>query len=160
MIKILFFTIFLVFNLKAEIKNELFVLPKQNTELENKLLNLIDSCNKEIIVAMYNFSYKKIGEKLINASKKGLNVLLILDKNKYKENKDFIKELENNDIKVILSEEKMHMKVAIFDNNTLLMGSSNWTKESFKENHEILLFTNDTKIILEISNYLKNYKFK
>lgn len=158
MIKILFFTIFLVLNLKAEIKNELFVLPKQSIEVEDKLLNLIDSSNKEIIVAMYNFSYKKIGERLINASKKGLDVLLILDKKKYKENKDFVKELENNGIKVILAEEKMHMKVAIFDNSTLLMGSSNWTKESFKENHEIFLFTNDNKVISDLSNYLKSQK--
>lgn len=52
----------------------------------------------------------------------------------------------------------MHMKVAIFDNNRLIIGSSNWTKESFEENHESILITDDKKIIFELSNYLKNHK--
>ena len=52
----------------------------------------------------------------------------------------------------------MHIKVAIFDNNTLIIGSSNWTKESFEENHESILITDDKEIIFKLSEYLKKEK--
>lgn len=155
MIRIIFLTLLFIFTLKAEIKNELFILPSQNSEIENRILSLIENSNDEIIIAMYNFSYKKYAKELIKSAKKGIKITLILDAKKYKENKDFTNELKNNGIKVLILEEKMHMKVAIFDNNTLILGSSNWTKESFEENHESILITDDKKIILELANHLK-----
>lgn len=158
MIRIIFLILLFIFSLKAEIKNELFILPTQNSEIENRILTLIENSNDEIIIAMYNFSYKKYAKELIKSAKKGVNIILILDNKKYKENKDFTNELKNNGIKVFIAKEKMHMKVAIFDNNRLIIGSSNWTKESFEENHESILITDDKKIIFELSNYLKNHK--
>ena len=88
-----------------------------------------------------------------------MKILLILDEEKYKENKKLIKELEEDNVKIIIPKDKMHMKVAIFDNKFLLMGSMNWTKESFKENHELIMINNDAEIILKLTNYLKNSKF-
>lgn len=158
MIRVIFLILLFIFSLKAEIRNELFILPSQNSEIENRILDLIENSNNEIIIAMYNFSYKKYAKVLIKSAKKGVNIILILDNKKYKENKDFTNELKNNGIKVFIAEEKMHMKVAIFDNNRLLIGSSNWTKESFEENHESILITDDKKIIFELSSYLKNNK--
>ena len=121
-------------------KNQALTLAKNRIEYFNRV---------------YNFSYKKYAKELIKSAKKGIKITLILDGKKYKENKDFTNELKNNGIKVFIAKEKMHMKVAIFDNNTLIIGSSNWTKESFEENHESILITDDKKIILELANHLK-----
>ena len=158
MIRIIFLTLLFIFTLKAEIKNELFILPSQNSEIEDRILTLIENSNDEIIIAMYNFSYKKYAKELIKSAKKGIKITLILDGKKYKENKDFTNELKNNGIKIFIAKEKMHMKVAIFDNNTLIIGSSNWTKESFEENHESILITDDKEIIFKLSEYLKKEK--
>jgi len=159
MFKIFFLIFLIITNLFSEVKNELFILPNQGKELNERIENLIDSSKNEIIIAMYNFSHKDILKKLKDSSKKGVKILLILDEEKYEENKKIIKELENENIKIIIPKDKMHMKIAIFDSKLLLIGSMNWTKESFKENHELIMINNDAEIILKLTNYLKNSKF-
>ena len=159
MFKLLFLISLIITNLFSEIKNELFILPSQNKEINEKIENLIDSSQNEIIIAMYNFSHKDILKKLKKSSKKGVKILLILDEEKYKENKKLIKELEEENIKIVIPKDKMHMKVAIFDNKFLLIGSMNWTKESFEENHEIVIINNDLETIIKLSSYFKNSKF-
>lgn len=159
MFKVLFLSLLIITNLFSEVKNELFILPNQGKELDERIENLIDSSKNEIIIAMYNFSHKEILKKLKDSSKKGVKILLVLDEEKYKENKKLIKELEEDNVKIIIPKDKMHMKVAIFDNKFLLMGSMNWIKESFKENYELIMINNDAEIILKLTNYLKNSKF-
>lgn len=159
MFKVFFLTFLIITNLFSEVKNELFILPNQGKELNERIENLIDSSKNEIIIAMYNFSHKDILKKLKDSSKKGVKILLILDEEKYEENKKIIKELENENIKIIIPKDKMHMKIAIFDSKLLLIGSMNWTKESFKENYEVIMINNDIETILKLTNYLKNNKF-
>lgn len=48
----------------------------------------------------------------------------------------------------------MHLKLAIFDSKYAILGSANWTKESFNENIEIILKTNDKKIISQLKSKL------
>ncbi len=159
MFKVLFLSLLIITNLFSEVKNELFILPNQGKELDERIENLIDSSKNEIIIAMYNFSHKEILKKLKDSSKKGVKILLILDEEKYKENKKLTKELEEENVKIIITRDKMHMKVAIFDNKFLLIGSMNWTKESFEENHEIVIINNDLETIIKLSSYFKNSKF-
>ena len=159
MFKVFFLTFLIITNLFSEVKNDLFILPNQGKELNERIENLIDSSKNEIIIAMYNFSHKDILKKLKDSSKKGVKILLILDEEKYEENKKIIKELENENIKIIIPKDKMHMKIAIFDSKLLLIGSMNWTKESFKENYEVIMINNDIETILKLTNYLKNNKF-
>ena len=159
MFKVFFLTFLIITNLFSEVKNELFILPNQGKELNERIENLIDSSKNEIIIAMYNFSHKDILKKLKDSSKKGVKILLILDEEKYEDNKKIIKELENENIKIIIPKDKMHMKIAIFDSKLLLIGSMNWTKESFKENYEVIMINNDIETILKLTNYLKNNKF-
>ena len=45
MIRIIFLILLFIFSLKAEIKNELFILPTQNSEIENRILTLIENSN-------------------------------------------------------------------------------------------------------------------
>ena len=42
MIRIIFLTLLFIFTLKAEIKNELFILPSQNSEIEDRIYNTKD----------------------------------------------------------------------------------------------------------------------
>ena len=64
MFKVLFLSLLIITNLFSEVKNELFILPNQGKELDERIENLIDSSKNEIIIAMYNFSHKEILKKL------------------------------------------------------------------------------------------------
>ena len=60
MFKVLFLSLLIITNLFSEVKNELFILPNQGKELDERIENLIESSKNEIIIAMYNFSHKEI----------------------------------------------------------------------------------------------------
>lgn len=136
--------------------NKLYVLPNESELVKDKIEELILSSQKEIQIAMYNFSYKKFAKALVKASKKGLKVTVLLDSEKIKKNDNIYKYLKNNGIKTIISDNKMHLKVAVFDNKQAIIGSINWTKESFESNNEVILFTNDTKVIFKLSDFINN----
>jgi phosphatidylserine/phosphatidylglycerophosphate/cardiolipin synthase-like enzyme len=137
--------------------NNIYFLPKQADYVKDKIIYLIKNSKHSINIGMYNFSYKKFAKELIRASKKGVNVKILFDKSKIKKDDKLFKYLRNNGIETIVPKEKLHTKMATFDNNTAVIGSLNWTKESFKKNYEVVLFTKDKKIINDIDGFIRNF---
>lgn len=136
-------------------QNDVYFLPEQSNVVQNKIINLIENSHESIYIAMYNFSYKKFAKKLVQSAKKGVKITVILDKSKVKKDDKIYEYLKKNDIKVIVPNIKLHTKLALFDSKKLVLGSSNWTKASFKENYEIILFTSDKKVIKETKKFIK-----
>jgi phosphatidylserine/phosphatidylglycerophosphate/cardiolipin synthase-like enzyme len=139
-------------------QSQVYFLPKQADEAKDKIVDLINNSKDSIKISMYNFSYKKFAKELANASKKGVKIQVVLDEKKVKEDNDIYKYLKDNNIEVIIADKKLHTKIALFDNKIALIGSLNWTKESFEENYEMLLLSNDKKIISEMENFLSSFK--
>lgn len=155
-----FFKIFLIFTLfigiaNAKIENEIYFLPNKAKAAKEKIIDYINDSKKNIYVSMYNFSYKKFAKPLAKASKKGIKVTVFLDKSKVKKDDEIFKYLIKNGVKVVVSNKKLHTKIAIFDEDIIVLGSTNWTKDSFSKNYEVILFSNDKEIILESLEFLK-----
>lgn len=159
--KIFFFIVFFTSTLFAnEVnlnQNHVYFFPKQADEAKDKIVELIANSKDTIKISMYNFSYKKFAKELVEASKKGVKIQVILDEKKVEEDDEIYKYLKKNDIKIIISKKKLHTKIAIFDNKIALIGSLNWTKESFEENYESLLMSNNKEIIADIDNFFINF---
>lgn len=153
MFKIVFITLFLVLNLFS---NEVYILPKQGEEIKDKISESIINSKSEILVAMYNFSYKKFAKDLVDASKKGVKVTVYLDSKKVKEDSEISDFLVKNNIKVVLVKDKMHLKVALIDSKTAIFGSTNWTKESFEENYELIYISEDKNIVDTLKSFIKS----
>lgn len=164
-IKILFLTIILTFNLFAKDNrvntlvsvNEVYLLPKETKETKDKILYLIKNSKKNIFIGMYNFSYKKFAKELVSSSKNGVKIKIVLDKSKIKKDDKIYKYLKDNGIDVKIADKKLHTKVAIFDKEIAVLGSINWTKESFKDNYEVVLFSRDKKIINKMLGFLNKF---
>ena len=153
MFKIVFITLFLVLNLFS---NEVYILPSQGEEIKDKISESIINSKSEILVAMYNFSYKKFAKDLVDASKKGVKVTVYLDSKKVKEDSEISDFLVKNNIKVVLVKDKMHLKVALIDSKTAIFGSTNWTKESFEENYELIYISEDKNIVDTLKSFIKS----
>ena len=153
MFKIVFITLFLVLNLFS---NEVYILPKQGEDIKDKISESIINSKSEILVAMYNFSYKKFAKDLVDASKKGVKVTVYLDAKKVKEDSEISDFLTKNNIKVVLVKDKMHLKVALIDSKTAIFGSTNWTKESFEENYELIYISEDKNIVDTLKSFIKS----
>lgn len=136
--------------------NEIYFLPNEKNLVKDKIEALIGNSKEEIIIAMYNFSYKKFAKALVKSSKKGINITVLLDSEKIKKDDKIYKYFKNNGIKTIISNKKMHLKTAVFDRKEAIIGSLNWTKESFNENNEVILFTKDKKVILKLINFINS----
>jgi phosphatidylserine/phosphatidylglycerophosphate/cardiolipin synthase-like enzyme len=151
-LKIFVLSVFLVINLFA---NEIYILPKQSEDIKDKISESITSAKHEILIAMYNFSYKKFAKDLVKASENGVKITVFLDAKKVKDDSEIFDFLKKNDIKVILVKDKMHLKLALIDSKTAIFGSINWTKESFEENYELVYISEDKKTIAELTTFIK-----
>lgn len=137
--------------------NEIYFLPKQADDAKDKIIDLIRESNKSIYISMYNFSYKKFAKELVEKSKEKINIIVIFDKSKVEKDDGIFKLLQKNGIKTIIADKKLHTKIAIFDEKIVVLGSTNWTKDSFKDNYEVILFTKDNKIIKESKKFIKKF---
>ena len=153
MFKIVLVALFLVLNLYS---NEVYILPKQGEQIKDKISESITNAKSEILVAMYNFSYKKFAKDLVDASKNGVKITVFLDAKKVKEDSEVFEYLKKNNIKVVLVKDKMHLKVALIDSKVAIFGSTNWTKESFEENYELVYISEDEKTVKTLSSFIKS----
>lgn len=153
MFKIVLVALFLVLNLYS---NEVYILPKQGEQIKDKISESITNAKSEILVAMYNFSYKKFAKDLVDASKNDVKITVFLDAKKVKEDSEISEYLKKNNIKVVLVKDKMHLKVALIDSKVAIFGSTNWTKESFEENYELIYISEDEKTVKTLSSFIKS----
>lgn len=158
-LNILFSLLLLALTLNAN--DTLFVLPKESKKAENKIEALIQNAQHSIEVAMYNFSLKSLAKELIQAKKRGVEVTVFLDEKKSKEKNSEYDFLKKNGVDVVLiKSQKLHTKLAIFDKKVALLGSSNWTKESFDENYEIIVVSKQDEIVEKLNQFIKELKEK
>ena len=153
MFKIVLIALFLVLNLYS---NEVYILPKQGEQIKDKISESITNAKSEILIAMYNFSYKKFAKDLVDASKNGVKITVFLDAKKVKEDSEVFEYLKKNNIKVVLVKDKMHLKVALIDSKVAIFGSTNWTKESFEENYELIYISEDEKTVKTLRSFIKS----
>lgn len=96
--------IFLLLFVGSLVANDIFVLPKDSKKLEDRLSYEILNAKKEIFVAMYNFSYKKIAKDLIKSSKDGVKITVLLDKSKVEDDSEVYNLLKSDDINVVFKD--------------------------------------------------------
>ncbi len=141
--------------LKQEEINQIYFFPKSADKVKDRIVDLIKESKKSIYISMYNFSYKKFAKKLVKRAKDGIEIVVIFDESKVEKDDEIYKFLKKNGIKVIVANKKLHTKIALFDDKIIMLGSTNWTKDSFKENYEVVLFSKDKKIINDTKKFIK-----
>ena len=153
--KILFLLIFTT----TIFANELFLLPDEANSLKNRLRYEILNAKETIFVAMYNFSYKQIAKHLIEASKNGVKITVLLDKSKVDNNDTIYSMLKEANINVIFDDkvEKMHLKAMLIDDKLAVLGSMNFTRKSFEENYDFVYFNKDKKVIQKLKKFKQKF---
>lgn len=158
-LKLLFTLFLLAVTLNAN--DTLFLLPKESKNAQQHIEMLIEKSQHSIDVAMYNFSLKDFAKALVKAQKNGIEVTVFLDAEKIKEKSSEYDYLRKNGVRVVvMGKEKLHTKLAIFDKHTAVFGSSNWTKESFDENYEIIYVSKQQEVVEKLNQFIKELKEK
>ncbi len=116
--------------------------PLPSLKALQRVVELINSAQSSIHVAMFTFTHQEIAEALINAQKRGVCVKVILDTLSSKgASKQIAQLLKGHHLFVATNRgtQLMHHKMAWIDNEILILGSTNWTKSAFLKNQDGLM---------------------
>lgn len=123
---------------------ELWVLP-DDQEASKRMIELFRAAQKSIRVAMFMWTRADFTQELITASKRGVKVEVVIDRNNGKgAGAKIVNVLEKGGIPVTLSTGQglLHHKFACIDEKILVNGSANWTHKAFHENDDYFLIVN------------------
>ena len=116
---------------------------------EEELIDVINNTNNELNIAIYNLDNENIVDAISAAAERGVSIRILADgeNTENEDSKEIFNELEALTIPIkINTDEKMHLKLTISDNQTVVTGSFNYTKESAKDSQEILLTVADSDL--------------
>lgn len=110
-------------------------------------LNALQNAKDSIFIAMYfiipatadsNDPVTRLLDSLVQAKKRGLDIKIILEDSKLKENYLACKILHQANIPVYFdtAASLLHNKIVIIDKEIVLVGSSNWSRQAFLNNQE------------------------
>ena len=96
---------------------------------------------------VYALTLDRIGDALVDAHKRGIDVKVILDRYNSEEGSEYNKLLQAGvPVKLHQSPGLMHNKVAVIDDSVVITGSYNWTGSAENENDENLLVIRSANI--------------
>ena len=111
------------------------------------IIKLIDSSQKSIHIQAYSYTSKKISQALIAASKRGVEVIVIVDYNaslgkscRLAEGLGALKEYTDSKHRIA------HNKIMIFDGSTVETGSFNYSYNADACNAENIVVISDPKV--------------
>ena len=116
----------------------------------------LSKAKKTVLVQAYSFTSAPIAKALVDAHKRGVKVLVILDKSQRTERYSSATFLLNEGITPLIDAKHAiaHNKVMVIDGEVVLTGSFNFTKAAEQSNAENLLVIRDAALA---SKYDKNW---
>ena len=108
----------------------------------------IDRAQKYILVQGYSFTSELIAKALVEAHRRGVKVMILLDKSQPTAVGSQIYFVKNHGIPVAIDYVSgiAHNKIMIIDDRIVLTGSFNWTMGAEKRNAENLLMINNAEV--------------
>lgn len=119
------------------------------------IIEEVGMARKSIFVQAYSFTYEPIAEALIEAHKRGVRIGVVMGRGKIGERGSQVGLLFRNGIPVRIDGHVIHSKVIIIDEEVVITGSFNFSKEAEERNVENLLILRD-KVLAQ--KYIGNFR--
>ena len=121
------------------------ILFSRDGSVQAYIEQLLGAATSSVEAALYRLNNPSLARALEEAYQRGVRIRLVLDRNKFEEDRTTRQLLSEVSFlyRLLYGREgqgsKMHHKFALFDSSVALAGSYNWTIESEKHNYENLL---------------------
>ena len=124
------------------------------------IIHAITQAKKSIKVQAYSFTNADIAKALLDASKRGVDVKVVLDKSQETEKYTSATFLANSGVPVRIDDDFAiaHNKIMILDEETVITGSFNFTKAAEERNAENVLVIRGNKELAKL--YLQNWQWR
>jgi PLD-like domain/Metal binding domain of Ada len=105
----------------------------------------LNAAQTQVLMQAYSFTSVPIAKALVEAHKRGVKILAVLDKSNETDKYSAATFLHNFGIQPLIDAEHAiaHSKVMVIDSTTIMTGSFNFTKAAEEKNAENLLVIND-----------------
>ena len=115
----------------------------------DRIISLLDGAKKTADICVFTVTDNSVSERIAAAHKRGVRVRVITDNDKAYDKGSDAEKLERFGVplRVDRSEHHMHHKYALFDGDTLLTGSYNWTRSAARYNRENVVVTEDPGLV-------------
>lgn len=126
----------------GEQKVEIWLLPDINDGALNSVKEAIQNAKHEIHLAMYTLTHPDLIDELLHVIARGVKVTVAADFHAAKgASAKALQKLKEGNAEIILSTglQLFHHKFLCIDQNTLIIGSANWTKSAFTKNRDAFL---------------------
>lgn len=123
-------------------------------------INYINKAQNEILIGAYSFTANPILFALKDAIKRGVKVIIIIDKSQVKNHNLLTSQISDPALTLIVPDNIpgiFHNKIVIIDQKFLITGSSNFTNAAEYRNAENILFTTNTHLVKQYSDYLNSF---
>lgn len=147
----------------GDLNSTIYFCPED--DCKEKIISLIIDSNNSIECAIYDITSKDISQALISEKEKGNQIRIVTDYGRSSTKTSQVGILKTSGIDVLLSPSEssyMHNKFCVFDDNIVVIGSTNFTENSFSESYNnIMIFENPklTEILKEKINSFYLGKF-
>ena len=115
------------------------------------VIHEVNAAQHQILVQAYNFTSAPIAKALIDAHKRGVKILAVLDKSNETQKYSAATFLVNVGIQTLIDDQHpiAHNKVIVIDSATIITGSFNFTKAAEEKNAENLLVIKDAPTLVQ-----------
>ena len=120
---------------------------------ENQVIDWINKANSSIHVLIYSFTLDSVGNALIEALGRHIEVKIVFEKGQIGQSSEY-QRLRNSavDVRNDTNPSYMHDKIMIVDGKVVLTGSFNWSNNAENENNENLLIIASTSLATTYEN--------
>ncbi len=115
------------------------------------VVSALDAAQERVDIAMYSFTNDEMGQALIRAKERGVEIRVLLEKQQSTSQYSELTPLTNASIPVRVDSnpQLMHHKFAVIDSQYVITGSMNWTANGVKENNENVLVIHSQELNVE-----------
>ncbi len=128
-----------------------------------QIATLIDNAKKRIWLEMYILADDDICDRLVAAARRGVEVRVITDPNKFAfavniggmPNLGAIRKFRGTPVQIqfynTAPDQQMHAKMCLFDDDKVAVGSTNWTQAGFDSNSETTLIIKSKRLASQLT---------
>ena len=114
-----------------------------------RIRGLLETCRRSADICVYTITDNRIADAILESHRRGVVVRIITDDEKARDTGSDAIPLSQAGIPVRVDDSPffMHHKFAVFDKDTMLTGSYNWTRGAADNNEENLILSNDRRLL-------------
>ena len=118
-------------------------------QCRNRLVGLLGETRRRVEICVFSITDDILARAIRQAHRRGVEIRILTDRVKAWDEGSDVDHLEAQGIAVArdTSDKHMHHKFALFDGETLVTGSYNWTRCAAVANNENLLLTGDPRLV-------------